>query len=431
MYSIRRRVVCLADLDCFFVEVERLHRPELCGRPVIIGGEPDKRGVVASCSYEARRIGIQSAMPMAQAYRLASGKPNVVFLHKGLHGRYSLYSERVQDILSSAVPVFNAKGIDEFELDITGCERLFQWDYGGILPFAEYLRQRVRDEVGLPLSIGIGPNRIVAKIASRHAKPDGTYRVLPEDVADFLEPHDIEAVPGIGKATAEALRDRGINRVGQLLSLPQRMIRHSFGIGLLSLVRAIEGSYMDKWLVDHSPESEQEQLPKSIGHETTFERDTLDFREIKGTLWRLTEDACRRLRAADLQTTHVTVKVRYSDFKTITKGGFLAEATDMDKAIFVRVQSLFHQANIRCLRIRLLGVRLDRLTVGASQLRLFANRREWQEREFLASVDHIRDRFGRDSVLVGPGTARLKEQQALATHSTAGISFNLATPISS
>jgi len=424
--------VCLADLDCFFVEVERLHRPDLRGRPVVIGGEPDKRGVVAACSYEARRFGIHSAMPMAEAYRKAKGHSGVAFLHHGLHGNYTLYSRRIQDILRAEVPVFRARSVDEFELDISGCERLLADRHGGVEPFVEYLRRRVRREVGLPLSVGIGPSRLVAKMASRHAKPDGVYRVLPEQSERFLAPHDVQDVPGIGPATAAGLRARGVHRVGQLLQLPERLIDNSFGLALLGLVRALkQGDRADRrgelemlgvYGGDEPAEARARRgQPKSIGHETTFERDIIDPAVLEQSLWRLTEDACRRMREQDLRARYVTVRIRYSDFKTVTHGGFLAEASDADSVIFKRVLELFHEALERRIRLRLVGVRLSRFSAGASQLLLFATPREDREQRLFAAVDRIRERHGRDGVLVGPGVSRLVAARPVEANSTAGI----------
>lgn len=435
------RIICLADLDCFFVEVERLHRPELRGVPVIIGGKPGERGVVAACSYEARRLGVHSAQPMAVAYRqirAAGERPveeggRVHFLHSGLHGNYQLYSRRVQDILRDSAPVCHARSIDEFQLDITGCTRLFTRDYGGIIEFAEHVRRRIRTEVGLKLSIGIGPNRLVAKMASRHAKPDGVRRVLPADALEFLGPHDIEAVPGIGPATGKVLRELGINRVEQLLAQPAGLLRQACGLNVAGLATALrEGVDLpatdaEPVFVHNSPDGrpreaiedisgyhspaigfghQRSRQPKSIGHESTLIRDTADPLVIERTLWRLTEDACRRLREAGLRAHHVTVKIRYSDFGTQTHGGFFEEPTDVEGDVFKEVRRLFAQGHTRRLRIRLLGVRLERFSAGAGQLGLFEAPRTRRERELAGVIDRIRAKHGRDSLLAGPGVAR-------------------------
>lgn len=441
----------LGDLDTFFVAVERLHRPELAQQPVVIGGRPGQRGVVAACSYEARQFGIRSAMPMGTAYQLAQRAgafERVAWLHENLHGNYSLYSKRVQDILRDSVPVFQARSIDEFRLDITGCERLFGNLYGGIVPFAEHLRRRVRGEVGLPLSFGIGPSAIVAKMASRRAKPDGVHRVLPEDVAAFLGPHDVQTVPGIGPVTAEKLRNLGLTHVQQLLGMPRTALRALLGNGFAGLVDTLlEGggstvgtAFMpsamspsgttstaalkrgDDILADEYAADAMNGVParpKSIGHETTFERDLLDPALLEETLWMLTEDACRRLRDKGLKARHVTVKLRYSDFATHTHGGFFDEPTDVDSIVFERVRELFWRAHRR-LRVRLVGVRLERLTPDGNQPGLFDPPRVQREQRLVRTVDGIRARFGKGALLAGPGVWQLVHGKVQAD-ATAGV----------
>jgi len=503
----------LADLDTFFVEVERLHMPHLAGRPVVIGGRPGGRGVVAACSYEAREYGIRSAMPMSEAYRRvwdqggvaidgaygnegtgnrgqgtgrpvgrtavpannqprpgtaappksnvlpaigpalpsnttprvaaasAAGMPSeakaaptrpvrldrqVFFLHDNLFGNYDRYSHRVQDILRSEVPVFRARSIDEFEMDVSGCTRLFTRNHGGVVQFAEYIRRRVRNEVGLKLSIGISPSRIVAKMASRNAKPDGVFMVRQDEIEAFLGPHDVQAVPGIGPATSRILRERGVNRVEQLLALPQRMLASTFGIVMPKLLDALRGEESSSHNTYFGYEEQDggvqlKRKPKSIGHETTFERDEINPAVWERTLWRLTEDACRRLRKADLRAAHVTVKIRYSDFHSLTHGGFLTEPSDVDSAIFNRVKELFAEGNTRRLRIRLLGVRLSHLCAGDSQGLLFATRRDLREHRFFAAADTIRDKHGKEVLYIGPGVMKLVSPRRVEALSTAGI----------
>jgi DNA polymerase IV len=402
----------LADLDCFFVECERLHRPELRGRAVVIGGQPHKRGVVAACSYEARQLGIHSAMPMAQAYKLAEGHP-VVFMHSALLGRYDMYSRRVQDILRAGVPTFIPKGLDEFVLDLRGCEAWAEREYGNLEEYVHALRRRVRDEVRLPLSIGLGPSRIIAKIASRHAKPDGIYVVRSNEALDFLRPQPVKAVPGIGPVTTEHLRRRGITTIGQLLEQPESFIRAAFGVSLLGIVAALKANK------DADPVIEQPspRVAKSIGHETTFPKDTLDLGYIETALWELTEEACRRLREKGFSARHLTVRVRYSDFATVSKGGFLDEATDADYSIFTRARELFYQAHSRRLRIRLVGVRLDKLTLGSAQAQLFATEEQRREQELFRALDRIRFRYGEDAVLTGHSVGTLRRTGTVAANS--------------
>jgi len=392
------QVFGLADLDCFFVECERLHRPELRGRAVAIGGRPDGRGVVAAASYEARTLGIRSAMPMAEAYRLAKGQP-VVFMHNGLFGRYSLYSKRVQEVLRGQVPSFRAKSIDEFEMDLSGCGRWLEFSAHGLGPFADSLRQGVRDQVGLPLSIGLGPSRIIAKMASRYAKPAGVFRVLPDEARDFLSEHKVRAVPGIGPATSQALELRGIHTVGQLLALPPSFVRHSFGLGMQKLVDALV-SFDDEGVsvtaVDPAP-----RVAKSIGHENTFPKDTNDVAFLERNLWHLTEEACYRLRAGGYAARQVTVRVRYSDWKTVSRTAPLESPSDSDYTCFATALRLLSEVYTRRVRVRLIGVRLEKLTLGAAQGKLFSGAGELRDERLFDAVDRIRDRWGKDSIVVG------------------------------
>jgi len=395
---------------------------------VVIGGRPDQRGVVAACSYEARRFGIKSAMPMGTAYQLAAkarAQDRVAWLHDGLHGNYTLYSKRVQDIVRDSVPVFQARSIDEFLCDVSGCERLFGKLYGGMAEFAHHLRRRVREEVGLPLSLGIGPSFAVAKMASRHAKPDGVYEVLAEDAAAFLGPHDVQAVPGIGPVTAEKLRNLGLERVEQLLALPRTNIRAVLGNGFLGLVDTLlavgaeQCSAQDVLGDERAEHCSAPTAPKTIGHETTFERDLLDPDLLEEMLWTLTEDACRRLRDKGLLARHVTVKLRYSDFATHTHGAFFEQPTDVDREVFARVKELFWRAHRR-LRVRLVGVRLERLAPGGNQPGLFDPPQRRREQELIRTVDRVRSKFGRHALLAGPGVWKLAHDKVEA-NATAGI----------
>jgi DNA polymerase IV len=392
------RVFGLADLDCFFVECERLHRPELRGRPVAIGGRPDGRGVVAACSYEARELGIRSAMPMAEAYRLAKGHP-VVFLHSGLFGRYSLYSQRVQQLIRPAVPAFRPKSIDEFEFDLSGCGRYLEFKAHGLMPYVMDLRTSVRDQVGLPLSIGLGPSRIIAKMASRFAKPASVFRVTPDEARDFLAPQPVRAVPGIGPATTRLLEARGIATVGDLLALPGSFVRHSFDLNLERIIGALTRFEDPDSLpeeVDSSPRA-----AKSIGHETTFPRDTNDIEFLERSLWHLTEESCYRLRQGGYAARQVTVRVRYSDFKTVSRTAPLETPTDSDYTAFATALRLLGEVYQRRVNVRLIGVRLEKLTAGASQTKLFARPEEVKDERLFAAVDKIRARFGKDSIVVG------------------------------
>jgi DNA polymerase-4 len=242
----------------------------------------------------------------------------------------------------------------------------------------------------------------------------GVYRVLAAEAIGFLRPFDVQAVPGIGPVTAAQLRKMGVNRVGQLLDIPQSVLRRVYGSGVAQIQEALLGTGEDGPAESYfgygngqSLQGRPPSRPKSIGHETTLERDEIDPAVFEQTLWRLTEDACRRLRAADLRAAHVTVKLRYSDFDTHTHGAALPGPADTEAGIFPAVIELFAQAHTRRLRVRLLGVRLERLSAGASQGALFETGRERREHALSMAVDSLRERFGRDMLLAGPGVHRL------------------------
>lgn len=488
----RERTVVLADLDSFFVAVERLYRPELRGVPVVVGGPPDGRGVIAACSYEARALGLHSAMPMGQAIDIAQassyavmnrqrlspkamfsprqrqplpGLPPsrqregpqpvallelarialpfmqrlrsqqvacgsivgpIVFLHGDwLHGGYSDHSRRVQDILRESVPDFITKSIDEFELDISGCADYLQHRFGGLLPFAVQLRGRVKQECNLDLSMGIGPNRILAKMASKQAKPhkappgsrpqpgergSGIMLLRPQDARGFLEPLPVQEVPGIGPATTAILNKDGIRLIGDLLNKPRNLLLRLYHKPLAGLVET---------LLEHTsgradsalPAISRRVRPKSIGHSSTFSRDQSDQGVFEQKLWELLESACRRLRSADLRARHVTVTVRYSDFSTISHGGMLGEPCDNERQIFPAVLRFFRQANTRPDRIRLLGVRLEELSPGASQPLLFGGAEDERERRFFGALDLLRDRYGDEALVFGLTTRRVREKR--------------------
>jgi DNA polymerase-4 len=241
-------------------------------------------------------------------------------------------------------------------------------------------------------------------MASRAAKPDGVFAVPPNRVAAFLGKHPLRAVPGIGKVTCEELEQRGIATVGELLAMPERMLRQALGLALLKVVRALKDGAPE---LEHEPLTPLRARRRSIGHSITFERDTLDPRELAATLWGLTEDSCRRLREHGLRAHHVTVTIRYSDFKTFTKGGFLDEPSDTDRPIHARALSLFELVHTRRLRVRHIGVRLSRFYQGGAQGGLFETEEELRERRLCSAVDMLRERYGRDSLYVGPGVMQL------------------------
>ncbi len=454
----------VADLDTFFVSVEMKYRPELRGLPVLLGKSPQHRGIVATCSYEARALGFKTGMAMFQAYELiaqlkrqGSAGDDIVCLHDNLHGGYTEHSQMVEKVLARSVPVCIAHSIDEFELDLTGCEAYLLRQFGGIVPFARGLVEQVRDETGLPISIGIGPSRIVAKMASRHAKPNGVFEVLPGSARAFLGSHAVEKVPGIGPATTARLQRLGIERVDELLSKPMVYVRHICGVNLARLVDmmlrgdadskgyttrggysdggaralsdqiALRGDFNGDWAT-YSPGmslgNNLRTLPKSIGHEKTLSHDTTSMEVMERLVWRLTEDAGYRLRAVGLCAREMEVRIRYSDFHSIGHIGSLREPSDADTVLFTRAMELLREAlPARKLAVRLLGVRLQKLCAGGGQGVLFETREDRRRRELFRTVDKLRDRYGRDTLLIGPGVYKCKRDAAPPPGTPAEVSL--------
>lgn len=351
----RRILHC--DMDCFYAAVHVRDDPSLAGRPVIIGGDPAGRGVVAAASYEARRFGVHSAMPAARALRLC---PQAVFLRPEFP-RYSRESERIFAVLREYTPWVQAVSIDEGYLDVTDHLGAF----GSATAVARDIRRRVREERGLTVSVGVGPNKLVAKIASDHGKPDGLTVVPPERVTAFLTPLPVRRLHGVGPATERALAALGVATIGDLAALPvdrltARLGRH--GRDLHEFARGI----------DERPVS-VERVRKSLGSETTFREDLADLAEMDAVLDRLAAEVSAALAARDLAAVAVTVKVRYDDFTTVSRSRTLAEPTADATALARAARDLLRRSAAGERRVRLLGVTAARLaTPGeAAQLTLF------------------------------------------------------------
>jgi DNA polymerase-4 len=381
------RWIAHLDMDAFFVSVERLLDPSLAGRPVVVGGDPDGRGVVASASYEARRFGIHSAMPSRRARQLC---PEVVFL-RGHHHLYSEYHRKVRAILERHVPAIEAASIDEFYLDLSGCTLL----HGALFPFLRRIRDEIAGELGLPSSAGLAGNKLLAKIASGMAKPEGLLWIPPGAGADFLAPLPIRTLPGVGPANERALTDLGIRRVGHLADLPERLLAEALGKWGAALSRKSRG-------LSDSPVSEEGER-KSVGHEVTFRKDSGDPAFLEAVLCRLVEKSAYRLRAGGFRAGGITLKVRYADFRTITRSSVLA-STDHDGEIFQAAQLLLGGTLSRRVRIRLLGVSLTRLRGKEEQLDLFSSEGEQRRPLLFPAVDRLRKRFGFDVLTLAAGT---------------------------
>jgi DNA polymerase-4 len=372
-------------MDAFFVSVELLDRPELRGKPVVVGGRPDQRGIVSTASYEARKYGIHSAMPLRTAARLC---PHAVFLDTR-HRLYSEWSDRVAAILAKYSPVVEMASVDEAYLDLAGTERL----HGPPLAAAHALLREITSTTGLPCSAGLARTRLVAKVASDQAKPRGLVWVPPGSEAAFLAPLGVRRIPGIGKVTEAALQAAGIETVGQLAAATQEKLEQDFGRWGTALHRKARGGDTYEFFVDAEP--------KSISHNRTFSFDTDDRAALDSTLSLLCQKAMKRLRDASLSASTVTLTIRYAGFQTFTRAHTLREPTHLDPVVLERVRRLFDRHWDRSRKVRLLGVALSSFTHGGEQLDLLdAQRREKMEK-LAKATDALRDRFGFSKIQFG------------------------------
>ena len=373
------------DMDAFFVSVELLERPELRGRPVIVGGQPNQRGVVTAASYEARKFGVHSAMPLRTAGRLC---PHAVYLDGHLT-KYSEWSDRVATILAKFSPIVEMVSIDEAYLDLSGTERL----HGPPLAATDKLLRTITSTTGLPCSGGLATTRLVAKVASDQAKPRGLLWVSPGSEGRFLAPLSVRKIPGIGEVTERALRALSIETVEQLAAQSLEKLEKIFGQWGTALYRKARGGDSYEFVIDAEP--------KSISHNHTFGEDTDDTVALHAMLSHLSQKACKRLREAGLATRTLTLTIRYAGFDTYTRAKTLGEPTQLDADIFAVFQNLFREHRDHRRKIRLLGVSLSALTHGAEQLDLLSAERRAKLEKLTRATDLLRDRFGFDSVQFG------------------------------
>ncbi len=377
------RVIFHLDLDAFFVSVERILDPSLNGKPVIVGGDPHGRGVVAACSYEAREYGLHSAMPIRQAYRLC---PNGIYLH-GTSGEYSRFSKAVKHILEQYAPMIEQASIDEFYMDFSGTQNI----YGSMFELARKIQKEIWDKLSLPCSIGIAGNKTVAKICSDAMKPRGITYVISGFEKEFLAPMPVEAIPGVGKVTLQQLHSKGFYKIGDITKVSQEY----FGVAF--------GKYgIDLWDKAHGKGSEYLSPPhvrKSISKERTFSSDLIDQNEIEEVLFNLTGKVCQKLRDKNWQTSTVSIKLRYSDFVTLTRAKTI-KATDDDKEVFDTARKLFRNAYTRRVGVRLIGVHLSKFNEFAEQEILFEDDDTLRKKMFRA-VTKIRDKYGYGSINLG------------------------------
>ena len=379
------------DMDAFFVSVEELFEPSLKGKPVVIGGQPNQRGVVSAASYAVRKFGVHSAMPLRMAYKLC---PAAIFVD-GHPDRYREYSEKVYEVFGQFTPQLAMASIDEAYLDMTGTERL----HGPPLAAAHKLHEAVKRETGLNCSIGMATSRLVAKVASDQAKPNGVLWVLPGCEARWLAPLDVRKMPGVGKVTEEHLHSFNIRKVGDLARLEESFLEKHFGKWGLALAGKSRGEDAGAW---YDGEIGEEGDPKSISHEHTFDEDTADLEALESTLARLSEMVGRRLREHGLHTRTIQLKLRYKDFTTITRARTLDQATQLDIDLHREIRALFEK-NWNRKAVRLLGVHAGSLDRQQGQMSLLEPQQEIRWRKALSAADQMRDRYGESAVSLAAG----------------------------
>ncbi|HUN01263.1 MAG TPA: DNA polymerase IV [Niabella sp.] len=370
------------DLDSFFVSVELLRNPKLIGKPVLIGGSSD-RGVVASCSYEARKFGIHSAMPMKTALRLC----REAIVLKGDHEAYSKASALVTDVIKDAVPLFEKASIDEFYTDLTGMDKFF-----GCNKFTKELKQKIVRESGLPVSYGLASNKLISKVATNEVKPAGQIEIPFGNEKSFLAPLSVMKIPGIGRETGYKLLKMGVETVKILSEIPVELMQTLLGKNGAELWRRANG-------IDDSPVIPYHEQ-KSISTENTFQQDTIDMAFLHGQLVRMTEKIAFELRSQNKLTGCVTVKVRYTDFETHTIQKSIPY-TNLDHLLLKAVKELFNKIYQRRILVRLTGVRFSNLVPGNYQINLFEDTQE--NIRLYQAIDSVKKQFGENVLARGAG----------------------------
>jgi DNA polymerase-4 len=377
------RVIFHLDLDAFFISVERILDPSLINKPVIVGGDPFGRGVVAACSYESRVFGIHSAMPIRTAYKLC---PHGVYLH-GSFKEYVRYSGAVKTILSEYAPVIEQASIDEFYMDFTGCRKI----YGHPFSFAAFLQKQIFEKLSLPSSIGIGVNKNIAKIGSDCMKPMGITYIMPGYEKEFLDPMPIETIPGVGKVTLKELNARGFYKIKDISEASPDYFSAAFGKAGIALWRKANGEGTEYLSVEHEQ--------KGISSESTYGQDVISKEEIKKTLFHLTAKICQQMRDQQWLAGNISIKLRYSDFNTITRAKTIPY-TDEDHLIFETAWDLIQKAYTRRIAVRLIGVRLTKFVHAFDQEELFVDI-EMKRKKMIKAVNLIRGKYGFKSIQYG------------------------------
>ncbi|HYH15221.1 MAG TPA: DNA polymerase IV [Flavisolibacter sp.] len=383
-----QRFIAHFDLDAFFVSVELLKKPELKGKPLIVGGD-GQRGIVAACSYEARKFGIHSAMPSMRAKQLC---PHAIFI-KGSHADYSHYSRIVTQIIADSVPQFEKASIDEFYCDLTGMDRFF-----GVSQYTKELREKVMKETGLPISYGLASSKLVSKMATNEAKPNGYLEIPAGRETAFLWPMTVDKIPMVGKQTEQQLKELGIRTIKELAHTPVAFLEQQFGKWGKRLWEKAHG-------IDDTPvEGYSEQ--KSLSHETTFHEDSNNLSFLHKELLKLTEETAYDLRQEERLTGCVTIKLRYSDFTTVSKQEVITY-TALDDVLYNKVKDLFGKLYKKGEKVRLLGVRFSHLIPMTIQMNLFDNAEE--KLELYKAVDQLKSQFGA-TIITKAGTGPNNKQ---------------------
>jgi len=370
------------DLDTFFVSCERLIEPKLIGKPVLIGGTSD-RGVVASCSYEARTFGIHSAMPMKMALQLC---PEAIVV-RGNSMLYTEKSKAVTQIIQDNVPLFEKSSIDEFYIDLTGMDHFF-----GCMQWASELKKKIVKETRLPISFGLSQNKTVSKVATNEIKPDNQLQIMPGQEKAFLAPLLVKKIPMVGEKTYHALRQLGIRYIRTLQEMPVELMERTFGLSGIKMWQKAQG-------IDNSPVIPHQER-KSISTERTFDRDTIDVIKLKAIMLAMAENLAFQLRRGQKLTACITVKVRYSDFNTYTLQNKIPH-TSADHLLIPKVLEMFDRLYNKRLLVRLIGVRFSHLAEGHYQINLFEDSEEIIR--LYQAMDKIRDKHGDRKVMRASG----------------------------
>jgi DNA polymerase IV len=386
------RTIFHVDMDAFFVSVEELFDPSLKGKPVVVGGQRSERGVVSAASYAARKFGVHSAMPLRTAAKLC---PQAIFVD-GHPERYRECSEKVYGVLSAFSPQLEMASIDEAYLDMTGTRRL----HGPPLEAADKLHRRMKDETLLNCSIGIGSSRLIAKVSSGQAKPNGVLWILPGEEVKFLAPLDVREIPGVGKVMEKHLHELGIMKVRDLARLAESELEERFGKWGLALAGKARGEDAGGWFDSEVGAHED---AKSISHEHTYNEDTADASQLESTLMRLSEMVGRRLREANLYARTLQLKLRYKDFTTITRAHSRTDPTQLDGEIFEEIRALFRGNWKKGMQVRLLGVHASSFEAQPEQMDLLGSGSQKRWHDALVAIDKLRDRFGESSVKLASG----------------------------